>query len=140
MLRDVYSRQVVGWAMSQRVAAAIVPEALQMAWGRRQPAAGVIQHAARGRQEACGAYQTSLAASGRRGRRSRKGDGLDNAVAERFFGRLKGERTPLRYDATRQEAWDEVLDDIEMFYNSQRFQAYWWSVRPNHFERLAREA
>jgi putative transposase len=61
-----------------------------------------------------------LAASGMRGRMSRKGDCLDKAVAERFFGSLTGERTSLRHDATRQEAWDDVLDDIEMFYNSNR--------------------
>ena len=71
---------------------------------------------------------------------SRKGDGLDNAVAERFFGRLTGERPSLRHYATRQEAWDDVLDDIEMFYNSQRLHSYVGSVSPNDFERLARVA
>ena len=49
-------------------------------------------------------------------RMSRKGDGLDNAVVERFFGSFKGERTALGHYATRQEARDDVIDDIEMFY------------------------
>jgi putative transposase len=53
-------------------------------------------------------------------RMSRKGDGLDNAVAERFFGSLTGERTSRRHDASRQEAWDDVIDSREMFYNSKR--------------------
>jgi putative transposase len=91
-----------------------------MALGRRQPAAGLIHHSDRGSQYACGAYQTLLVASGMRCRMSRKGDCLDNAVAERFFGSLKGERTSLRHDATLQEAWDNVLDYLEMFYNSKR--------------------
>jgi transposase InsO family protein len=140
VLLDLYSRKVVGWAMSQRVDAAIVQEALQMALGRRQPAAGLIHHSDRGSQYACGAYQTLLAASGIRCSMSRKGDCLDNAVAERFFGSLKGERTSLRYYATRQEAWDDVLDYIEMFYNSKRLHSYLGYVSPNNFERLAREA
>jgi putative transposase len=75
------------------VDAALVQEVLQMAWGRRQPAARVIHQSNRGSQYACGTYQALLAASGMRCRMSRKGDGLDNAVAERVFGRLKGECT-----------------------------------------------
>jgi putative transposase len=140
VLLDLYSRKVVGWAMSQRVDAALVQEALQMALGRRQPAAGLIHHSDRGSQYACGAYQTLLAASGIRCSMSRKGDCLDNAVAERFFGSLKGERTLLRHYATRQEAWDDVLDYIEMFYNSKRLHSYLGYVSPNDFERLARVA
>ena len=46
---------------------------------------------------------------------SGKGECLDNAVAERFFGSLKRERTSQRYYVTRQEARDEVVDYIEMF-------------------------
>ena len=61
-----------------------------------------------------------LAKSGMRCSMSRKGDCLDNAVAERFFGSLKSERTSLRPYANRQEAWDDIIDDIEMFYNSKR--------------------
>jgi transposase InsO family protein len=41
---------------------------------------------------------------------SEKGECLGNAVVERFFGSLKGERTALRPDATRQEARDDVMD------------------------------
>lgn len=140
VLLDWYSRKVVGWAMSQRVDAALGQEALHMALGRRQPAAGVIHHSDRGSQYACGTYQALLAVSGMRCRMSRKGECLDNAVAERFFGRLKGERTALRHDATRQEAWDDVIDYIEMFYNSKRLHAYLGYVSPNDFERLARVA
>jgi putative transposase len=50
VLLDVSSRKVVGWALSQHVAAALVQEALQMALGRRQPAAGMLHPSERGRQ------------------------------------------------------------------------------------------
>jgi len=81
-----------------------------------------------------------MAEFGLRCRMSRKGDCLDNAVAERFFGSLKGERTSLRHDASRQEAWDDAIDYIEMFYNSKRLRSYLGYVSPNDFERLARVA
>jgi putative transposase len=68
---------------------------------------------------------------------SRQGDCLDHAVAERFFGSLKGERTALRHYTTRQEARDDVIDYIEMFYNSRRKHSYLGYVSPNEFEKLA---
>jgi transposase InsO family protein len=91
-----------------------------MALGRRQPAAGLIHAAARGSHDARGTSQALLVASGRCWRMRRKGDGLDNAVAERFFGRLTGERTSLRPDATRQAAWDAGRDDRAMGSNHKR--------------------
>jgi hypothetical protein len=134
---DMYSRQVVGWAMSSRIDAELVQEALRMALGRRRPSAGLMHHSDRGSQYACGTSQALLAENGIRCRMSRKGDGLDHAVAERFFGSLKGERTSLRHYATRQEARDDVIDDIEMFSNSRRKHSYLGYVSPNAFEKLA---
>jgi transposase InsO family protein len=140
VLLDVSSRTVVGWAMSQRADAALVQDAVQMALGRRQPMGGLIHHSDRGSQYACGLYQALLAKSGMRCRMSRKGNCLDNAVAERFFGSLKGERTSLRPYASRQEAWDDIIDYIEMFYNSKRLHSYLGYVSPNDFERFGRVA
>ena len=57
---DLHSRKVVGWAMSSRIDAALVQEALRMALGRRGPAAGLMHHSDRGSQYACGAYQAAL--------------------------------------------------------------------------------
>jgi putative transposase len=140
VLLDLYSRKVVGWAMSHCVDAALVQEALQMALGRRKPAEGLIHHSDRGSQYACGAYQALLAEHGIRCSMSRKGDCLDNAVAERFFRSVKGERTSLQQYSGRQEARDDVLDYIEMFYNSTRLHSYLGYVSPNDFEALAKAA
>jgi putative transposase len=137
---DLHSRKVVGWAMRSRVDAALVQEALRMALGRRGPAPGLIHHSDRGSQYACGAYQELLAAHGIRCSMSRKGDCLDNAVVERFFGSLKRERTALCHYATRQEARDDVIDYIEMFYNSTRLHSSLGYVSPNDFERVANVA
>jgi putative transposase len=134
VLLDLYSRKVVGWAMSHRVDSSLVQEALRMALGRRKPAVGLIHHSDRGSQYACGAYQALLAEHGIRCSMSRKGDCLDNAVAERFFGSLKGECTLLHHCARRQEARDAVIEYIEMFYNSKRLHSYLGYVSPNAFE------
>jgi putative transposase len=134
VLPDRYSRKVVGWALSHRVDAALVQDALRMALGRRKPAVGLIHHSDHGSQYACGAYQALLAEHAIRCRMSRKGDCLDNAVAERFFGSLKGECTSLHHGARRQEARDAVLAYIEMFYNSKRLHSYLEYLSPNAFE------
>jgi transposase InsO family protein len=63
-----------------------------MALGRRGAAPGLMHHSERGSQYACGASQELLAAQGMRCRMSRTGDGVENAVVERFFGSFKGER------------------------------------------------
>jgi putative transposase len=140
VLLDLYSRKVVGWAMSHRVDVALVREALQAALGRRKPAAGLIHHSDRGSQYACGAYQSLLAEHGIHCSMSRKGDCLDNAVAERIFGSVKGECTSRQQYARRQEARDDVSEYIEMFYNSRRLHSSLGYVSPNNFERLTKTA
>jgi len=137
VLLDLHSRKVVGWAMQSRMDAALVQAAVGMALGRRRPSAGLIHHADRGSQYACHAYQTLLAENGICCSMSRTGECLDNAVAERFFGSVNGERTALRHDATRQEARNDVIEYIEMFYNSKRLHSYVGYVSPRDFERLA---
>jgi putative transposase len=134
VLLDLYSRKVVGWAMSPHVDAALVQKALHMALGRRQPAMGLLHHSDRGSQYSCPAYQRLLEAAGMRCSMSRKGECLDNAVAERFFGSLKQERTAHYQYTTRQDAKDDVIDYIEMFYNSQRKHSYLGYVSPNEYE------
>jgi putative transposase len=137
---DVSSRTVVGWAVSSRLSAALVQEALGLALGRRGPAAGLMHHAERGSQYACHDYQGLLAAHASRCRLRRKGDGVDKAVVDRFFGSLQRARPAPRQYATRREAKTDVIEDIERFYNSTRQHADRGSVSPNEFEAIARVA
>ena len=74
------------------------------------------------------------------GSRSGKGDGLDHAVAERFVGSVKRERTSTRSYRTRQEAREDVIDSIEMFSNSWRQHSYLGYVSPNAYEEIAQAA
>lgn len=140
VLVDLYSRKVVGWAMSAHLDTQLVAHALEMALGRRQPHVGLIHHSDRGSQYACHAYRRLLAEHGVQCSMSGKGECLDNAVAERFFGSLKRERTSTRHYATRQAARDDVIDYIEMFYNSWRRHSYLGYISPNAYEKIAQVA
>jgi transposase InsO family protein len=140
VLLDLYSRKVVGWALSDHLDTQLVRDALEMALGRRQPSAGLMHHSDRGSQYASHAYRELLADHGIACSMSGKGDCLDNAVAERFFGSLKRERTSKRYYRTRQEGRDDIIDYIEMFYNSWRKHSYLGYVRPNAYEKIAKVA
>ncbi len=139
-LLDLYSRKVVGWSLSSHVDAELVEGALEMAMGRRHREAGLIHHTDRGSQYAAHAYRAMLRRHAIVCSMSGKGDCLDNAVAERFFGSLKRERTSHRYYETRQEARDDVVDYIEMFYNSTRLHSYLGYMSPNDYEKMPRAA
>ena len=80
---ELYSRQVIGWAMSNRNDAKLVQEALTMAVWRRGRVRDVIVHSDQGSTYASGDYQQQLKANNMICSMSRKGECLDNAVAER---------------------------------------------------------
>ena len=137
VLLDLYSRKVVGWAMSSHIDTDLVQKALEMALGRRMPSAGLLHHSDRGSQYASHVYRNLLADHGIICSMSGKGDCLDNAVAERFFGSLKREWTSHCDYATRQEAKGDIIAYIEMFYNSRRKHSYLGYVSPNDYEKFS---
>jgi len=131
---DLFSRKVVGWSMSVRMTADLVCNALKMAIWQRKPARGLIVHSDRGSQYASHDYRKLLKIYGCTGSMSRKGNCWDNAVAESFFGSLKQERVQWRHYQTRNDAQQDVLNYISMFYNSYRLHSYLGYVNPNQFE------
>lgn len=131
---DLYSRRVIGWSLADHLRVGLVKQALTMALWRRKPKAGLIHHSDRGSQYACPKYQALLAEYGMVPSMSRKGNCWDNAVVERFFRSLKSERTDHRLYPTRAEAKGDVIDYIEMFYNSRRRHSYLGYVSPMEFE------
>jgi transposase InsO family protein len=120
VLLDLYSRRVVGWAMSQRVTVELTEQALTMALAKRAPTAGLLHHSDRGSQYAATSYQRVLDEYGLLPSMSRKGNCWDNACVESFFGTLKRELVYHRRYATREEARQDIFEYIEVFYNRQR--------------------
>ncbi len=117
---DLFSRRVVGWAMSERMTAELVTSALTMAVQRRRPEAGLLIHSDRGSQYASEFYQRRLAAGQFVCSMSRKGNCWDNSVAESFFHTLKGELIHHALYQTRAQARVEIFEFIEVFYNRSR--------------------
>lgn len=140
VLVDLYSRMVVGWSMSERMPVGLTLAALEMAVGRRGPAAGFLHHSDRGSQYTANTYQARLLELGARPSMSRKGNCYDNAVAESFFHSLKTELMDELPFPTRAEARSKVFDYIEVFFNRQRRHSTLGYVCPAEFESMGKVA
>jgi transposase InsO family protein len=137
MLLDLYSRQVIGWAMSERNNSKLVVDALQMATARRMARQTVIVHSDQGSTYASSDYQRLLKDNGMLPSMSRKGECYDNAVAESFFGTLKTEWVDTQDYRTREQAKQSLFEYIEVFYNRKRRHSYLGYVSPSEFERAS---
>jgi len=120
VLIDLYSRKVLGWAMSERIDQQLVIDALNMALLQSRPQPGLIHHSDQGRQYSSAAYVEILKKHGMIQSMSRHGNCYDNAVAESFFSSLKNELVHHSSFKTRNEARTAIFEYIEVFYNRQR--------------------
>lgn len=134
VLLDLYSRKVIGWAMSERMTADLVGDALQMAlWGRKMPK-GVIVHSDRGSQYCSMLYQSLLTRYELQCSMSAKGNCFDNACAESFFHSLKVEAIHGERFETRDAMRRQVFEYIELDYNRQRRHSAIGMISPEAFE------
>lgn len=129
---DLFSRFIVGWALSAVNDRRLTLKALEMAVQRRCPDEGLLHHSDRGSTYTCEDYQMMLARHGILCSMSRQGDCHDNAVAESFFASLTkelGDRFPSYGDAKM-----AVFDYIEVFYNQRRRHSTLGQISPAAFE------
>lgn len=131
---DLFSRQVIGWSMSTRNDAVLIQDALTMAIWRRGKVNEIIVYSGQGSTYASGAYQQQLRDNNLRCSMSRKGECLDNAVAESFFGSLKNERVHHEDYRTRAQARQSIFEYIEIFYNRKRRHASLNYLTPVEYE------
>jgi transposase InsO family protein len=137
VLLDLYSRRVVGWAMSDRQNRQLAIDALTMAIERRQPKPGLVHHTDQGIVYASAVYREILRARHMLPSMSRKGDCYDNACAESFFSGLKNELVWGNDFKTRQEARSAIFEWVEVFYNRERLHATLDYVSPARYEERA---
>jgi putative transposase len=133
---DLYSRQIVGWAMSPHQDTALVLQAWTMARNHRQPPAGLLFHSDRGSQYASGDFRQALQQAGVITSMSRAANCYDNAAMESFWSTLKLELIYRRELATRAQARIHIFDYIEVFYNRQRLHSALNYLCPVDFELL----
>lgn len=136
VILDLYSRRVVGWAMSDSLHRQLVIDALQMALTTRQPPPGLLHHSDRGSQYASDEYQLLLTKHRMVASMSRKGNCYDNAPVESFFGTLKTELVFHQQYATRAEARLDIFEYIEVFYNRFRRHSALGYKSPANYEAL----
>jgi putative transposase len=134
VIMDLYSRQIVGWAMGKRMKKQLVIDALSMAYWQRKPPKGLLHHSDRGSQYASHDYQNLLKSYGMNASMSRKGNCWDNSPMERFFRSLKSERLTACRFHTRAQAKSEVLDYIS-YYNGIRLHSTLGYLAPITYEK-----
>jgi putative transposase len=131
---DLFSRRVVGWAMSPILDAPLAISALRMALSQRQPAGSLILHSDRGSQFASAAYRQLLAQHQLIASMSRADNCYDNAFIESFWSSLKYELVYHRRFATRAQARTAIFDYIETFYNRTKLHSSLDYLSPTSFE------
>ncbi len=134
VILDLFSRRIVGWAMSNRLGQKLVLNAFQQALWRRRPGKGIIFHSDQGVQYACTAFRNLLKEYKFIQSMSGKGNCYDNAVAESFFHTLKTELVYFETYHTRKEARNSIFEYIEMYYNRIRLHSTLGYCSPVQFE------
>jgi len=131
---DVWSRKIVGWAMSSQLVTQIVVDALAMALEQRQPAEGVIHHSDQGCQYTSIEFGKRCRDAGVRPSMGSVGDCYDNAMCESFFATLECELLDRTRFVGKAEAELAVFDFIEGFYNTHRRHSALGYLAPITFE------
>lgn len=133
---DLYSRFVVGWALSAINDRHLTLKALDMALRRRCPSAGLLHHSDQGSTYASEDYQDALEARGVICSMSRRGNCYDNAAMESWNSTLKSELGE-RFESPA-DAKVKLFDYIEVFYNQTRMHSALGYASPAEFERAGR--
>ncbi|WP_087945602.1 IS3 family transposase [Psychrobacter sp. P11F6] len=121
-VKDLYTKELVGYATSKRMTADLVCRALNMAIKNKRPSQGLIVHSDRGSQYCSHAYHKIIEQHHFKGSMSGKGNCFDNAPIESFWGTLKNELVYHQECKTRFTATNEITQYIELYYNQTRIQ------------------
>jgi len=121
--KDLFSSEIVGYAMGERLSRNLVSQSLLRAITTRRPEKGLLHHSDRGSQYCSHEYQSLLRQFGLEASMSGTGNCFDNAPMESFWGIIKQELIHHRHYRSRREAIEDITEYIEIFYNRQRLQA-----------------
>ena len=116
---DLYNGEIVAWRTSRRPVFSLVGEMLQEALSKLMGSTRPILHSDQGWQYQLPAYRQQLRAHGVTQSMSRRGNCLDNAAMESFFGTLKAEFFYLNKFDSIQELEAGIKEYIH-YYNHER--------------------
>lgn len=130
---DLFSRRVVGWAVSDTIDRHLAIRAFRRAVEARCPDKELIVHTDRGCQYTSWDFRREVAACGALQSMSRPGSPYDNACAESFFKAIKTECTDRQHFRTRSEA-EVAIARYLLFYNRNRIHQSLDYLSPVSFE------
>ena len=116
---DLYSRDIVSYTLSDKPLLSMTMEMLNQAFAQIPDGINLILHSDQGWQYQHRHYQDMLKSKGVRQSMSRKGNCLDNAVMENFFGLLKSELLYLQDFHSLEHFKAEIIDYMD-YYNNHR--------------------
>ena len=134
---DLFTRKVVGHALSDSLEVELCLVALKNAIAMEKPPPGLIHHSDRGVQYACEEYRLELEKHGMTPSMSAKGYCYDNAFMESFFKTLKAEEVYLTEYETMDDVMKSIPTFIEEMYNKKRRHSSLGYYSPEEYERLA---
>jgi putative transposase len=132
-VKDLFDRQIVGFATGNYITTELCKRALLSAVQRHKPGLGLIHHSDRGVQYASKDYQRLLQQNHMICSMSRTGVPYDNACAETFFSTIKLEMIYQEHYKTRAQAQIAIFEYIEIYYNRQRRNAAIGNIPPCEF-------
>ena len=135
-VEDMWSRRIIGYALTTHLEATAVVDALEMALGRRIVTAGLIFHSDRGKQYIDHRVRAILHTHAMMQSMSSTGNCYDNAMAESFFATFKKGHVFFERFQTRQEARRRIFEYLEIFYNRIRRHSSLGYKSPVAFETL----
>ena len=134
-IKDVFSNRIVGYALGDRMTAALAVSALRSAIARRQPDGTVVVHSDRAGQFRARAFRATLRANRLTGSMGRVASAADNAAMESFYSLLqKNVLNQRRRWRSRSELRYEIVVWIEHTYNRRRRQRALGKLTPVEFE------
>ena len=119
---DLCSSDLVSYTISERPVLSMVTTMLEKAFEKIPDNTNLILHSDQGWQYQHKQYQRMLREKGIRQSMSRKGNCLDNAVIENFFGLLKSELLYLQDFESMEHFKRELIDYLD-YYNNRRIKA-----------------
>ena len=131
---DLFSRKIVGWALSQSMETSLVKEALERAQKVRRPPPGLLHHSDRGSQYASRTFRALLHSWQMEPSMSGPACCYDNAAMESFWSTLKTELIHQTSFQNLQQARMAIFDYIETFYNPKRLHSALGYQSPVDFE------
>jgi putative transposase len=135
VILDAYSRRVIGWELSNSLAAELAVAALRKALKTRRFKPGLIHHSDRGVQYASHEYTQLLRDQKIQISMSRRGNPYDNAKAESFIKTLKHEEVYRADYRDQREVRYGIERFLEKLYNEKRLHSALGYLSPADFER-----